>query len=149
MPHVSTAKCTQRKPKHRLTSVDRKHKVNVNRYLVAEVTLADLRYNASLLGLSHREFVLDAEKKGFAHDYDQDLKEADTQEARYLLLKKLYDNDLVQTGVYVRLVQDLTHHCENESERLSLRHALSFCPHSRNYVETFCEPSVMRKILVC
>ena len=135
-------------PRH-LAKIDRRHKVDLKRHLEAELTLANVQFNASLLGLSHRAFILHAEKLGFAHDYDTELRDARTQDARYLLLKKLYDNNLVDTRVYTHTVQHLVWQCANETERRSLANSVSFCASSKSYVETFCEPKERRILIFC
>ena len=75
---------------------------------VAVVTLEDVRHNAKVLG---RSFIHDAESLCFRHDYDVALSDATTQEARYILLKKLFDEDLIDTKVFENTVRAIAKNC--------------------------------------
>lgn len=120
-----------------LKEIDRTHVVRLTDYLVPVLTLADLRFNVSVLGAGHRHFIRLAEGMGFTHDYDVELKEATTQDARFLLLKKLYDNKLIASRIFRSTVTSLALGCANDAELRSLEHTISFSPPALDYVKTF------------
>lgn len=120
-----------------LDEIDRLHIFRLTDYLVPVLTLADLRFNTSVLGAGHVGFIKLAEGMGFTHDYDVALKEATTQDARFLLLKTLYDKKLTTTGIFRRTVMSLTLGCADDTELQSLLHSISFSLPALDYVKAF------------
>lgn len=92
--------------------------------IVPNVSLANTYHNADILGCNRIAY---AESLGFKHEYDVALSDAHTQDARYLLLKKLVDENLIDTKVFENTVRAIAKHCESLREVISLRFAIGFC----------------------
>lgn len=90
-------------PSH-LCAIESRHTTDPLLYMRSEITLADVRHNASVLGQTELEYIQYAEALGFAHEYDVELKETATLDDYFLLLKKLHNRGLTNTKVMRKLL---------------------------------------------